>query len=179
MKFIEKRTLQVCLFAAAVAVIALATPRAARAVASTLVQVTNSFSNPAIVQPTSTAASQMVMLAPPLNGEVTSGAFVTLNPVVAGQGVTSSTYVVPAGQNLVVTGMDVTVYSGSADIFLLTPTSGLGQGIVQVYATSAGTQMARFPGIVYPAGDNVVVESSSIFGNAAAAIVVYGYLTAN
>jgi hypothetical protein len=181
MKFIEKRTLQVAVSAAAVAAIGLMSPRAVRAVAATLVQVTNTMSNPAIVQPTVTAAAQQVTLLTPLNVSIAPGYTVALNQFVAVQGESANSYVVPAGQNLVVTGMDVTNFGGgSAQVFLAVPTNGL-QALAQVYSTTAGTQQARFPGIVYPAGTMVSVENNgALYGTSVgAAVVVYGYLTAN
>jgi hypothetical protein len=179
MKLFEKRSLQVVMVTAAVAVLGLSTPKAAHAVAAALVQVTNTFANPVISQQTSTAASQLVMLTTPGAELLANGQMLTLNQVVPGQSASGSSYVVPTGQNLVVTAMDVTpLNSGTSQVILAENTQTSTIGLTYVVTTSTATVQARYPGIVYPAGTSVVVEYNGP-NNGNVIVAVYGYLTAN
>jgi hypothetical protein len=179
MKLFEKRAFQAVMITAAVAVLGLSTPKAAHAVAAALVQVTNTFANPVISQQTTTAASQVIMLSTPGAELLANGQSLTLNQVVPGQGTSGSSYVVPTGQNLVVTGMDVTPLIGGTNQVILaenTQTSTL--GLTYLVTTSTATVQARYPGIVYPAGTSVVLQYNGP-SNGNVIVVVYGYLTAN
>ena len=106
--------------AAALAAVALllAAPRAAHAIAAALVQVTNTAASPAIAQDVAKLASQNVLL---ISNPSSSSGYPNPNPILtSGNGVlhqmfpngtySASPFVVPAGQNLVVTTVDL--YTG-------------------------------------------------------------------
>ncbi|HEY7334341.1 MAG TPA: hypothetical protein VH639_05625 [Bryobacteraceae bacterium] len=94
----------------------------------------------------------------------------------------SATYMVPAGQNLVLTSVDITsssFTSGPASLFL-TPSSGLPPFVVgQWDVPSDGlTHSFQYPGgIVLPAGFSFGFPHIQLGGNATA--ILQGFLTAN
>ena len=166
--------------ALALGAIGLVTPRAAHALAATLVQVTNTVANPAITQATNTAASQLVLLSGSAALPIQPTG--TFNPLyqITSAGPAFSPYVVPAGQTLVVTEMDATVAQpGSGSIFLSLPPSNIDVAFLLV--PQIGTQQLKFSsGIPFPAGSQVGVGNASLLSNAVAAYVyVHGYLTTN
>jgi hypothetical protein len=169
--------------AVALGAIGLFTPRAAHALAATLVQVTNTIANPAITQATNTAASQLVLLmGPGGNGLFPGSGLTALDQLIPTSGLSNSPYVVPAGQTLVVTGMDVTAYTaGGADMVLVNPAAGGNSPVALVYVPKAGTQQQVFAtGIAFPAGAQVIVYNNSIIaGTGLADVFVRGYLTTN
>src|SRR5580698_2265497 len=102
-------------------VLTLAVPRAAHAVTAALVQVTNTLANPAIVQTTDKAAAQLVQLTG-LNGEYAQadGPTLLLGQFNPSSDTTASTpYIVPAGQNLVVTDIDMNFAGVTGDAGVL------------------------------------------------------------
>jgi hypothetical protein len=170
MKLFEKRTLQIVVVAAAVAVLGLLTPRAAHAVAAALVQITNTTANPGVTQDATLAASQIVTLVFPGVADLETGS-VTMVQYIPGSGKSASNYVVPGGQHLVITGLDVQIYTGGG-------TLTLGPGGIESMnlQSAAGTQQFQFPtGIVFPSGSNVVMSmnSGSVY------VTARGYLTAD
>jgi hypothetical protein len=69
---------------------------------------------------TTTATSQLVMLQLPLFSDLVEGSTDPMNQYLPGLGENSNNYVVPAGQNLVATGLDRTAYSNTpANILLI------------------------------------------------------------
>src|SRR6201997_5426256 len=84
------------------AVLTLAAPRAAHAVVAALVQVANTTANPAVTQDTSKAASQIVHLTTLGQSAVSPLSLTALHQYIPG-GTFGPAYVVPAGQNLVIT----------------------------------------------------------------------------
>jgi len=168
--------------ALALGAIGLFTPRAAHALAATLVQVTNTISNPAITQGTNTAAGQAVLLALPQAADLNPGSIGSLSQILPTTGNTNTPYVVPAGQTLMVTGMDVTTTNaGGAFMSLIEPNSSGNQPVSWVYLPKAGTQQMTFPtGIAYPSGFQVSVYCPPGFaGTGSADVFVHGYLTTN
>jgi len=166
--------------ALALGAIGLLTPRAAHALAATLVQVTNTIANPAITQGTNTAASQLVLLSGPAALPISPTNVFTPLYQITSAGPAGAPYLVPAGQTLVVTGMDVTVAQpGSGSIALSLPPTNIDVAFVLV--PQEGTQQFTFAsGIPFPAGSQVGVGNSSLLANAVAAYVyVHGYLTTN
>src|SRR5580704_16095069 len=114
MKFLDTRTRNVTALAAAMAVIALLSPGAAHAVASALVQVTNTLNNTVISQGSSTAAGPMILLTTDNFAGLLSDTPTALYQLAPAVGTVPNIFVVPAGQSLVVTGIDATgTYQGN------------------------------------------------------------------
>jgi len=162
--------------------VALLTPRTMHALAAALVQVTNTLANPAITQDSSRAASQIVLLHTPFGSQVPGGQEVAMVQVIPTQGDAPTAYVVPSGQNLVLTGVDFDVNTASPNTFVDLRHSLSNNGLFadEIFSLpNAGHQEFRFPsGIVIPAGSSVHIDN----GNAGASTlqaVVQGYLTAN
>ncbi len=155
----------------------LAVPRAAHAIAATLVQVTNTAAGPAVAQDVSKLASQQVTLVAP-------GLSPNINEYLAQMDVhgaiSSGSFTVPAGQSLIVTSIDITPGapgSGTNGISIWNTIPGY---ILESYVvTNSVTTTLQFSnGIVFPAGESLIVGnaiSSSGYVNA----TVRGYLTSN
>lgn len=150
-----------------------AAPRAAHAIAATLVQVTNTAANPVITQSVNTQASQLVELVTPFGADIFPSSIPVKLQLISASG--SSPYTIPAGQHLVITQMDITLLNGKAAL-------GLYAGDLQAaYAsvTAIGTQQFHYPtGIPVASGQQVsVVYYTGVTGDVS--LNVYGYLTAN
>ena len=173
MNVLKSKLFQMGAVLAVVGTIAVTTPRAAHAVAAALVQITNTTANPGITQDATLAASQIVTLGiGPADLETGSE---PMQQYLPGSGLTGTAYVVPAGQHLVITGLDVQIYFGSGTLSL-GPGGGVGPVENFNLQSAQGTQQFQFPaGFVFPAGSNVVVgmNSGSVW------VVARGYLTAN
>jgi hypothetical protein len=147
----------------------LAVPRAAHAVAALLVQVTNTSANPAVVQSTTTQASQLVVLL---------ASNVKTSPVqfeVEGFTGLRSTLVIPAGQSLIVT--DVDLYSADCSA-----TTHVNIGNF-AWATPTGTNSAHYQ---YRSGfvvqdPTVLTASTPVVPCPSGELEVYlhGYMTSN
>ncbi len=97
--------------AVATGILMLAAPRAAHAIAATLVQVTNTAANPAITQGVEKLASQNVLLVSSAGLVLPHGSAV-LQQMFPNGTVDASPFVVPAGQTLVVTTIDLLPIDG-------------------------------------------------------------------
>jgi hypothetical protein len=180
MKSLQKRTIQFAAGAAALAVLIIATPRTGHALAAALVQVANTVAAPAVTQDVSKTASQLVILSTPLGQTMAAGQRLTLNEIIPGSGLASTSYVVPSGEHLVVTGMEVVNYDANGAMSLYMPVPGGLLGIENLYFATAGTQQFLFPsGLAYPSGTSVSVGNTSGAAQSAMGITVHGYLTAN
>jgi hypothetical protein len=182
MKPLKNRFVQAVAALGVVVTLALATPRAAHALAAALVQVGNTTASPAIAQSPNSQAAQLVELFAIVDASDASGQ--GFAAVQAGHQV-SSQYSVPNSQSLVITAVDVTppgnCASGSFGVKL---SSG---GILPIWTASApNTGHFEYPsGIVFPQG---VVPSIEVtftnniggpFCNEAMTVELYGYLTYN
>jgi hypothetical protein len=179
MNTFKKYSLQLATASAALVVLLVMTPRAAHAVAAALVQVTNTIQNPVVTTDASKAASQLILLQEPGGSPIPAGQIIGLNLFSPTQGQSTTPYVVPAGQNLVVTGIDFNTYGASPNNFIyLRIPIGFGLNSPQTFTiTTPGTHQFSFAsGIVYPAGTSVSIHNVS--GNDLDA-TVHGYLTAN
>jgi hypothetical protein len=165
---------------AAILILALALvgPRAAHAAAAALVQVVNTIANPAVTQDTSKAASQIVHLTTLGKAAVNPSVMTQLHQYIPG-GTFGPTYVVPSGQNLVITSIEASVLTANVNTYLnLYDNTTIGQREIW-YLPSVGTTQLQFPsGFVYPAGSSVYVyvggtTTTQMF------VDVHGYLTAN
>jgi hypothetical protein len=178
----RKRTYQVTAGILAVGILGILSPRAAHAVTAALVQVVNTTANPVVTVATNSAAADQILLGTPSGATLSPGSsVVAMNENTTVGGLSNSAYVVPAGQSVVVTGMDITAYTkGGAYIILRSLSNGF-NGMEPIYVANPGTQLAQFSsGIVFPSGSSVYVQNSNGLGTTGSADVsVHGYLTAN
>lgn len=155
----------------------LVAPRAAHAVVAALVQVANTIENPAVTQDTSRAASQIVHLTTNGKALVTPATFTQLRQYITG-GTFGPPYVVPSGQNLVITSIEVSVITASDSYLNLYDNETIGQREYWYFPNPGMTQLQFPSGLVLPAGTPVYVY---IGGSSPSPMVVdmHGYLTAN
>jgi hypothetical protein len=158
-------------------VLALASPKAARSAVTTLVTVSNTLANPVVTEGSTTTATQIVALYCNLS-ETSPLGCVQLMP---GGGLGATTYTIPAGQNLVIT-----------DVQVNSPGGGGGIQFIELQATSAAQQApgGNFyqswyfsndgatheypiaPGLVWPGANPIYVD-----GLVGATVILRGYLT--
>lgn len=179
MKLTMKRTLSTFFAVAAAAAIGLSVPKSAHALAAALVEVTNTWTSPAITIDPSKAASQQILLETPASGTLQQGiltAMVQLSPT-AGMP-NQNAYVVPADQQLVVTGIDLILYSNlTTPAFLRINTLSGSYANEYFNQLNAGMHQFSFPqGIVYPAGSSVMFDNTQ--GNSQMEVIIRGYTTA-
>ena len=155
----------------------LAAPRAAHAIAATLVQVTNTPANPAIAQGVEKLASQNVLLVSSA-GAVSPQSYAVLHQMLPDGTVAAAPFVVPSGQNLVVTTIDLLSYgSGSDGVGIANTVSNVLRE--QFEAPVGNFVQLQFPnGFVFPAGESVTVIN---FGLSSSPMIftIHGYLTSN
>ncbi len=155
--------------ALAAAVLSLAAPRAAHAIAATLVQVTNTAANPAITQGTEKQAAQLV----DLFAQGQNGQFYNVLPT----GGYVYGYTIPSNQYLVITGVDVTpTCAGSAAFTLIT------SGTLEIkswYVAGGNTTHFDYPSGIPLAPGLTPTASLNSTGNCPAFVQMHGYLTSN
>ena len=160
-------------------------PRAAHAIVATLVQVTNTTANPAITQDVKGQAAQLVELitvpfTPPGDNLVQLSIELPI-------GQEQLSYVVPAGQNLVITSADVMASAApnlsgtlctSQQLARLTNGSGtFNNRSLWMLAPGQGTAHFVYPsGIVFPSGFAPYIET---VGACYTFVALQGYYTAN
>jgi hypothetical protein len=158
-------------------VLTLAAPRAAHALAATLVQVVNTTANPAVTQDTSRAASQIVHLTTLGKAAVNPAVLTQLYQYIPG-GTFGPAYVVPSGQNLVITSIEASVLTAGNNYLNLYDNTTIGQRELW-YLPNTGMTQLQFPsGFVYAAGSPVYVYIGGA-GTTQMFVDVHGYLTAN
>jgi hypothetical protein len=159
----------VVVFAVAAAIV---TPKKVHALVATLVQVSNTVEAPAITEGVPSLASQHVTIYCPVGA--------LCQPIGPGGtfSLSAPDYTVPAGQNLVITSIDITSPGGGGGPYVyvlqgLSSTSTIGQAW---YVPNNGqTVQFQFPsGIVWPAGGAIFSD-----GNDGVIGVIRGYLTPN
>ena len=200
-------TLKTRLFQAGAAIVVLsalilATPRAAHSLAAALVEVANTPANPVVTQGVPALASQIVTLVPSGNGPagVTSAGAFTLSSLPQWSAAVNSggiepfapPYVVPAGQSLVITSIDLAEISESGTDTVILANSAVPSGqfnvaplgnwvatlLVPCSPGPTTTQYHFSPGLVFSAGQNVWM--SDVAGLQGSLIAeVHGYLTSN
>lgn len=159
------------------AVLVLAIPREVHAVAAALVQVTNTSANPAVTEDISREASQIVHLTTLGKAYVANASMTQLHQYIPG-GTIGPGYVVPAGQNLVITSIEASVFTAGENYLNLYDSTTSGQREYW-YMPNVGLTQLQFPsGFVYPAGSSVYVYIGGQ-GTTQMAVDVHGYLTAN
>jgi hypothetical protein len=180
----------------------LLTPRAAHSLAAALVEVANTPANPVVTQGVPALASQIVTLVPSGNGPAgfTSGSAFTLSSLQQWSAAVNSggiapgapPYVVPGGQSLVITSIDLAEISKSGTDTVVLANSAVPSG--QFYVAPLGNWVATLlvpcspspvttqyhfsPGLVFSAGQSVWMSyvaglQGSLFAEA------HGYLTSN
>jgi hypothetical protein len=156
----------------------LAAPRAAHAIAATLVQVTNTAANPAVAQSPNTQAAQLVTLELSITSIPGSGYYYFFPLTYTGPG---PSFTVPANQSLVVTDIDLTpsiCSSGTPALVLNSnPTSNLSLAMSYLQVpTGITTHLQYRSGFVFPPGST---PGGSMSGCASTGVYVHGYLTSN
>jgi hypothetical protein len=158
------------------AIAALVTPKTAHALVATMVEVVNTAEKPATTEDISKAASQIVELFC-TNSETTPCTVVKSNE---GPGAGGPTFTVPAGQNFVITSVDIFADFSSP--------SGLGEAQIDLCSTAGCFEREGWiitqPGeahFQYPSGIVIAPGStlSAFFVNASpfSAFILRGYLT--
>jgi hypothetical protein len=148
-------------------------PKTVHALAAALVQVTNTATNPVVTAEVSRTAAQTVSLYMGQNNDGSRTPFLEMIP---GGGVNSDAYVVPDGESLVITEIDI--QARNAGFFQLTPvtTGSSGMNFNQLFEVpdDSATHQFLFPnGIVWPSGHNVPYSATAGIGQ----VVLRGYLT--
>ena len=170
--------------------IAFTNPRTVHALAAALVQVTNTAANPVVTQSVGAQATNLVHLT--CSSTASDGAC-SLAPSPASSTTPQAAFIVPNGQSLVITAVDI--YPNAPfwvsgcnlvhqDELVPTGTVQVGTQFWLVYNTSL--HMAYPSGMLFPAGtamyQNLAVYPSNTqpaCGQARDLIDLYGYLTAN
>jgi hypothetical protein len=168
--------------ALAAALLLMAAPRAAHAIAATLVQVSNTSASPAVAQDVSKMASQNVQLisnpssvSGPTANTVSPGGHAVLYQMFPNGDYGTNPFVIPAGQSLVITSIELLSEGSFASVGIGNTSSGALREQFQVLAPS----VFSFPnGVVFPAGDSVVAQN---YGTSAGGVIftLHGYLTSN
>jgi hypothetical protein len=152
-------------------VLILAAPRAAHAIAATLVQVTNTASNPAVTQDVSRQVAQIVSL-----GTTTIGGQPSQFLNFLSNGTYVNGYTVPANQYLVITSADVTGQGCAGLSIALAITN-----YTLAYWVVSGVNSTHFDypsGIVVPPGTTPL---EAVYGptTCSGSLTLHGYLTSN
>jgi len=149
-------------------------PKTAHAVVAALVQVANTTTAPALTLDVAKSASQHVELV--CNSDVVLGLPRNCSALPGG----GEPYVVPAGQNLVVTPIDAfaTKATGSSSCFFFVPSVGIAVFRPLVVPNDGLTHVFPYPsGIVFPAGYTFNSTNFTFTGNAE--LFLDGFLTSN
>jgi hypothetical protein len=161
--------------ALALGVLMLAAPRAARAIAATLVQVTNTAANPAVAQSPNTQAAQLVTLGLSEFTIPGSGGWDYFVPVsAAGVG---APFTVPANQSLVVTDIDFAPTCTNSAYFYLNPNTASDVYFANLLVPAGITTHIEYhSGFVFPPGST---PGGSLGGCTSVFVLMHGYLTSN
>jgi hypothetical protein len=176
MKRFHKYSLQIAAVAILAVVLTLAAPRAVHAVAAALVNVTNTAASPAISQSVNQLASQNVFLT--TNVSIIPGQNVSMLRELPDGSIVFSAFVVPSGQSLVITSIDV-LPSGSNGTSFLTVNNMVTTYVRKYLRVPANSSQFQYPsGIVFPAGESIQIFTNA--GNTSSVFVeMHGYLTSN
>jgi hypothetical protein len=174
MKSLQRFSIGAGSVAAAALALTLFVPKTAHAVAAAFVQVVNTAASPAIAQDVSKLASENVLLWNSGN-TINPHSAQFLSQVLANGSTAPSAFVVPAGESLVITSVDITPSgSGSSPIFI-----GIGLEEVVIPDTPYTNQLRFQNGIVVPAGSGVNISDYGISADGLWYVYVHGYLTSN
>lgn len=164
---------------ALLAALALTWPRAVHAVAAVLVNVTNTASSPAIAEGVDRLALQNILLIGNPPAPLSIGQLVILRQQAPDGTISGSPFVVPAGQNLVVTNIEIVPGGSGPNSFNIRNFSN--GNVRETLPNIPAGQLTQFQfatGIVFLAGESIA------FVNAApelfqGLIFLHGYLTSN
>ena len=173
MNLLRKSAVFCGIVAAATLPLALTAPRTVRAFGEELVRIANTETNPAIVEEVPHFASHLVTLYA-FSG--LSGAFSTGFLQVGTDGVNANTvYLVPPGQSLVITGVDINPNDYTTISSLVSVFAGAGglYGSWMVPGT-VSTEFQYPSGVVVRSGTSLYLVAGPAFG-----VFLHGYLTAN
>ena len=162
-----KKMLPYQVLAVAVVLLALATPRAAHAVAAALVQVTNTTANPVVNLGLNHQASQIIDVS-----------CVTYQTTIIPCTANGSQYAVPAGQSFVITSIDLVQFSACNPAFFSLWVDSFEQTQLRLFVLNGQTSVHySYPaGIVIPSGAGVGAQSQG--GSCNEGVHINGYLTA-
>jgi len=153
MRFVKNLFIGIGAVALAGVTLTLLAPKTVHGAVATLVQVANTAANPAVTQDTTNQAAQIVTLF------CTNVSGVQCNQVLPQGSYSDGYYVVPAGQNLVVTSVDVCACAAY-------PTTLVGNfrllragGVYEAFLLPAG-----FVNVTYSLGTGVVIGSGIVPG---------------
>jgi hypothetical protein len=174
MNLLRKSVISLGIVAAATLLLSLTSPRTMHALGGLgeqLVSITNTATHPAIVEDVPHFASHIVTLV----GYVVSTSYGEPFTTLATNGTVSTNgFVVPAGQSLVITAVDITPDSNTQAWINLGNYNGGWYGGWTVPGT--GTTEYQYPsGIVVAAGEEMAVFA----GQPGTSVIVHGYLTPN
>jgi len=158
---------------AAAALIGFMKPATVHALTAALVQVANTATNPVVSSEVSRTAAQTVALC---IGQDVTGARTPFEEVLPGGGFGGSAYVVPDGESLMITEIDIQPQAGGK-FRLLPVTTGLGGGSLEQFFEVPGdglTHQFLFPnGLAWPSGQNIPYSVDTGIGE----VCMRGYLT--
>jgi hypothetical protein len=136
------------------AAIGFTNPKSVQAVTAALVQVANTASNPVMSSEISRTAAQTICL---YSGLDDAGERTPFQAMIPGGGLESGAYVVPDGENLVITEIDIeTGLGGTFQLLPVTtgPSGGSAPVTLRVPADNLTHQFLFPNGIVWPSGSN-------------------------
>jgi len=172
MNLSSKGVLSIAGVAAAALLLAVASPRTVHALGEQLVSITNTATHPANVEDVSHLASHLVML----NGYMqTAGQAVPFYQVTA-NGIVN--FEIPAGQNFVITSVDISPCSNpstQADVYLTNQSSDWTTWYGEWNTLGWNTLQFQYPtGIAVASGTTIWLNASQ-----QCSAIVHGYLTTN
>jgi hypothetical protein len=120
------------------------------------------------------------MLMPPNGETLSTGQTLNLSLFVPGSGLEKTAYVVPGGQHLVLTTVDITTYYANAQASIYAVSGSKRQAIESFYLDNVGMQQYQFPsGILYPSGSVVGFGNLSKGPLSSVSVTIHGHLAAN
>jgi hypothetical protein len=154
-------------------------PKATHGLAAAMVQVVNTAASPVIAQDTARQAAQIVTL----SGQVVANSFSRVflfNQLSPQGGTTGPSYVVPSGQNLVITSIEFAPSAGSGSLKMVL-LNGFNIETYEEWDIPAGAITAlQYPtGLVIGSGASPIIVPNSGSTTAAFNVYLHGYLTAN
>jgi hypothetical protein len=176
MKRFRKYSLPVATAGILAVVLTLATPRAVHAVTAALVTITNNAENPAVIQGVSQLTTQNVYLACRASP---GGSFQCVREFPDGTA-SSTFFIVPAGESLVVTTIDIIpigTNQGPYVVGIFNGRSGVGRKALIAPAVFS-TQFQYPSGIVFPGLESVQLRTDAS-NPGEVGMAVHGYLTTN
>lgn len=184
MKRFQEYSFKVTAAAILAVALTLAAPRAVQAVTAALVTVTNTASNPVVAQSVSQLTSQNVML----QASAVQGTYSAFHQALTDGTISGSTFVVPAGESFVVTGIEALPApvtsagpsSGPLGSYLVEVVNGISRHIriQQVVPAVNSTHFEYASGLVFTSGGSIEMYND-LSNPGGVQIYLFGYLTSN